>query len=103
MEDVKQVEEVVDSKIGELAAITQQGFLEMQQGFDKLASIVLNHDETLKSFDQRMSRMEGSQEKMFDKIDGFLTVLNCHESEIAGLSDHGRRSDERIAHLEARA
>lgn len=131
MEDVKQVEKIVESKVGELAAITQQGFLEVQRNFDglvgrvdglastvdtlsiivdklsttldKVAVLALDNQENVQKLDTRMARMEDSQEKMFNKIDGFLTVLNRHESEIAGLSDHGRRSDERIAHLEARA
>ncbi|MCC6639253.1 hypothetical protein IT409_01695 [Candidatus Falkowbacteria bacterium] len=71
--------------------------MEMQE---KILNAILDTQSTVTDMNERLARVEDVQGNMYNRIDGFLTLINKHEAEIAGLRSKYERLEERIAKLE---
>ncbi len=67
---------------------------------DKILSIVLDNQTDLKDVKSRIGHVEDVQEKTFNKLDGFLSLIQQHEIEIAALRSAVSRLSERVDMLE---
>lgn len=68
---------------------------------DKILSAVLDIQIDVKDVKERLGKVETVQEKVYDKLDGFMMLVNRHEAEIAAVRSHIQRLEERIEELEA--
>lgn len=50
---------------------------------EKNLSTVLDIQSDIKNLNERMGKVESVQEKVYDKLDGFMLLVNRHEAEIA--------------------
>ncbi len=67
---------------------------------DKILSTVLDIQQDVKDLSGRMARVETVQDRVYDKLDGFMLLVNRHEAEIAAVRSSLRRLEERIEQLE---
>ena len=67
---------------------------------DKILSAVLDIQADVKDVKDRLGKVEVVQEKVYDKLDGFMMLVNRHEAEIAAVRSHIQRLEERIEELE---
>ncbi|MBI5794400.1 hypothetical protein HZA87_04975 [Candidatus Uhrbacteria bacterium] len=67
---------------------------------DQILSVVLDTQREVKDLGVRMERVETVQEKVYNKLDGFMLLVNRHEAEIAAVRSSLRRLEERIQQLE---
>jgi len=67
---------------------------------DKILNIVLDTQESIKDLSQRVVHVEETQNKTYDRLDGFLTIIDRYESEIAALKSKYERLEQRLAKLE---
>ena len=58
---------------------------------DKILSTVLDLQSDIVGVKDRLTRVENIAEQVFNKMDGFLVVLNRHEAEIAALRSRYER------------
>ncbi len=58
---------------------------------DKILEAVLENRASIEKVDKRVSRLEVLFEQAFLKLDGFLTVLDRHETEITALRSRYER------------
>lgn len=72
--------------------------LEIQQ--DKTLGVVLDTQGDVKDLRERVMHLEEQHEKTFNKLDGFLVLIQRHEVEIAALHSHVERLEDRIDLLE---
>lgn len=67
---------------------------------DKILNIVLDTQESIKDLTQRVSHVEETQDKTFNRLDGFLTIIDRYESEISALKSKYERLEQRLSKLE---
>lgn len=67
---------------------------------DKILSAVLDIQVDVKDLKSRMERSETLQERVYDKLDGFMILINRHEAEIAAVRSKLQRLEDRIDQLE---
>ncbi|MBP9695572.1 MAG: hypothetical protein KBD73_04195 [Candidatus Magasanikbacteria bacterium] len=67
---------------------------------DKILSIVLDNQADMKDVKSRIGNIEDVQNKTFNKLDGFLSLIQKHEIEIAALRLAVSRLSERVDMLE---
>ncbi len=67
---------------------------------DKILSAVLDIQVDVKDLKGRMERSEVLQERVYDKLDGFMILINRHEAEIAAVRSKLQRLEDRIDQLE---
>ncbi|MBI4435151.1 hypothetical protein HY630_00620 [Candidatus Uhrbacteria bacterium] len=67
---------------------------------DKILVAVLDIQVDVKDLKLRMGNMESVQTRVYDKLDGFMMLINRHEAEIAAVRLHIQRLEERIGELE---
>lgn len=67
---------------------------------DKILSTVLDIQANVKDLGERMGNVETVQEKVYNKLDGFMLLVNRHEAEIAAVRSSLRRLEDRIQLLE---
>ena len=67
---------------------------------DKILRTVLDIQQDVKDLSGRMARVETVQDRVYDKLDGFMLLVNRHEAEIAAVRSSLRRLEERIEQLE---
>ena len=68
---------------------------------DKILSAVLDVQADVKEIKDRLEKVEDVQERTFDKLDGFMLLVNRHEAEIPAVRSHIQRLEERVHVLEA--
>lgn len=64
-----------------------------------LAKIVTIED-TVSDTSRRVQHVEDIQTKLYDKLDGFLALIQRHETELASLRSAYERLEQRITRLE---
>lgn len=52
---------------------------------DKILSAVLDIQIDVKDVKERLGKVETVQDKVYDKLDGFMILVNRHEAEIAAV------------------
>lgn len=67
---------------------------------DKILDAVLDTQSDVKELTNRVGHVEDVQEKTYSKLDGFLTLIDRHEAELAALRSKYERLEERIGKLE---
>ena len=67
---------------------------------DKILSAVLDIQVDVKDLKVRTSKIETVQEKVYDKLDGFMVLISRHEAEIAAVRSKLERLEDRILLLE---
>ena len=67
---------------------------------DKILDAVLDIQVDVKDLKGRMERTETLQERVYDKLDGFMILMNRHEAEIAAVRSKLQRLEDRIEQLE---
>jgi hypothetical protein len=67
---------------------------------DQILSIVLDTQRDVKDLAVRIGNVETVQDKVYNKLDGFMLLVNRHEAEIAAVRSTLRRLEERIQILE---
>ncbi len=70
---------------------------------DKLLLKVINIEDTVTDTAGRVRRLEYTENKVYDKLDGFLALIQRHEAEIAALRVTYQRLEQRISRLERQA
>lgn len=68
---------------------------------DKILIAVLDIQTDVKDLKERVEKMESLQDRVYNKLDAFLILMNRHEAEIAAVRSQLRRLEERIDQLEA--
>ena len=68
----------------------------LERQVDQILSIVLDIQTHVGKLEERISRLEEAHEKVFNKLDEFLTLIHRHESEIAALRNAYDRLNERV-------
>jgi predicted nucleic acid-binding Zn-ribbon protein len=68
---------------------------------DKILSAVLDTQANVSDIGIRLKKVEDRQEKVYDKIDGFMMLISRHEAEIAAVMSKLERLEDRILHLES--
>jgi predicted nucleic acid-binding Zn-ribbon protein len=68
---------------------------------DQILSTVLDTQGDVKDLKERVGKMESVQEKVYDKLDGFMILINRHEAEISAVRSKLERLEDRLARLEA--
>jgi hypothetical protein len=68
---------------------------------DKILSAVLDNQEKLGVINTRLDKIENVQTNTYDKLNGFLHIIDRHEAEIAALRAKLERFEERLLVLEA--
>lgn len=69
---------------------------------DRILNIVIDTQADIKDLNGRVEHLEEVQNNTYNKLDGFLVLINRHEAELAALRDLYERLDDRIARLEAK-
>lgn len=67
---------------------------------DRILAVVVNTQEDVKDLKERVVHLEDTNDRTFNKLDGFLVLINRYESEIAALRSSYMRLDERLTHIE---
>ncbi len=67
---------------------------------DKILSAVLDTQIEIKQLGERVERMEDVQNRVYDKLDGFMMLINRHEAEISAVRLKLQRLEDRIEQLE---
>lgn len=67
---------------------------------NKVLMKVINIEETVTDTAGRVESLEYTQNKVYDKLDGFLALIQRHESGIAALRATYQRLEQRILRLE---
>ena len=76
------------------------GRLRLMDTQDKILHTVLDIQVDLKDVKDRLQSIEKRQSQTFDKIDGFLVLINRYETEIAALRLGQQRLTDRLELLE---
>ena len=67
---------------------------------DKILSAVLDIQTDVKGLKERMESMEVVQNRVYDRLDSFMILINRHEAEIAAVRSHMQRLEDRLEQLE---
>ena len=70
--------------------------------FEALTTTVADIGIKVDDQSEKMTRFEDMQNNTYNKIDGFLTVINRHEAEISALRAKYERLENRLEKLELR-
>lgn len=73
----------------------------LQKTVDRLVPAVVNLQVGPGEIVARLTHLEEQHARTFDKIDGFLVLIQRHEAELASLRSAYDRPDERVRILEA--
>ena len=67
---------------------------------EKILNAVLDTSEKVDKIDQRLIRVENIVDNSYNKMDGFLILINRHEAEISALRLKCDRLEDRLNKLE---
>lgn len=68
---------------------------------DRVLNVVVETQADVKDLKDRVGHVENIQAKTYDKLDGFLVLINRHEAELAAIHDLYERLEQRVSRLEA--
>lgn len=74
----------------------------IEQRLDRVEYKVIDVDAKQDELIKKVSHLEDQHSQIFNKIDGFLVLIQRHEAEIAALRSAYQRLDERLQKLEMR-
>lgn len=77
----------VQEKIDKVLSVV----LNLEQNQDKMISEIIDMKSDIKGLDKRVSCLETMQGALYNKIDGFLSLINRHEAEIAAVRSRFER------------
>ncbi|OGH74038.1 MAG: hypothetical protein A3C90_02840 [Candidatus Magasanikbacteria bacterium RIFCSPHIGHO2_02_FULL_51_14] len=73
---------------------------DLEQQIDRLIKIALDTQADVKELNRRVARLEDAHEKVFNKLDGFLALIQRHELEISALRAAYERLSAKVERLE---
>lgn len=68
---------------------------------DKILSAVIDIQTDVKDLKMKVGTMEHVQNRVYDRLDGFMILVNRHEAEIAAVRSRLQRLEERFQDLES--
>lgn len=74
----------------------------VEQRLDRVEHKIIDVEAKQNELITRVSHLEDQHSQTFNKIDGFLVLIQRHEAEIAALRSAHQRLEERLEKLEAR-